>query len=121
MEKKERIREIYNAIKSAIDNREVFVIIENPESGKFVQFAIEHDEKIMIMDIPLTELTTSELDKLKTEVGEEGAYLATGELITIQKSFKFDVINEASQMVEKIFIEIFNLSEDYRIILQIFS
>jgi len=52
----QRIALYKHSLKEALRRREEVVIFEDPATGKFVQFAVEASEGVVIMDIPMEQL-----------------------------------------------------------------
>jgi len=121
MEKEDRIKKIAESIEKALRDREDFITIKNPETGKFVQFAVFRRKNIIVMDVPLIELSNEELNEIKhmldAEVGRERW---SNEPISVQRVFRYDEIDEISKVVEKIFVEIFDMPNDYDVATEIF-
>lgn len=128
----ERINQIRTALIDFANDDTLgrFVIFKSPETNKFVQFgSSDDDSSIIICGVPVTELKCSkeEKDKLKlllpiVEVGRKG-FLSKEKLIQYRKEFqikkgRIEEINEAAELVDRIFINVFNLPESYEITIE---
>ncbi|NJN73624.1 MAG: hypothetical protein HC799_12855 [Limnothrix sp. RL_2_0] len=102
-------------------HEDAFVIIENPETKKFVQFTGSTTEPLML-DLPSQTLSELEfyraVDFLRTidVVGTETVLLDQphGEAVSQQFSFNkvFDSVTDAAQTVEDIFAIIYEFPAD---------
>jgi len=120
--KKKRLKEIDRAFKLAIEKRADYVSIRETESGKFIQFAIFKSGGIIVMDIPLIELSSLEIEDLISIFDASVAWdRLSAEYISIQKFFDVKELDKIPGIVEKIFREIFNFPENYRISIEVFS
>jgi len=87
-----------------------FIIFENPQSKKFVQVVLLEDG--LLCDVPLSELSREEGSKLKSlsskNIGEmyEGSY---------NLWFKLADMKQATEWVDKIFVDVFALPRPYSI------
>lgn len=116
MMRKNRISEIKIALTTLAkegDPESSFVIFENPQTEKFVQFAFLGDE--LVCDIPLQELSKDEEKAIRSIMEEKATNARTGELISYQKWFNITELNKAAEFVETIFTRVFKLPEDYTI------
>ena len=121
-EKVERVKKICDSMKLAIENGENFIIIEDSDTGSFIQFALFNTRKEILMDIPLIELSDEQIDDLKTLLNVEVACDSfTGEKISIQKLYFPYELRKASQIVEKILVQIFKIPENNEVSIEIFS
>jgi len=114
--RKNRISEIKIALTTLAkegDPESSFVIFENPQTEKFVQFAFLGDE--LVCDIPLQELSKDEEKAIRSIMEEKATNARTGELISYQKWFNITELNKAAEFVETIFTRVFKLPEDYTI------
>ncbi|MBS7619842.1 hypothetical protein KEJ21_04255 [Candidatus Bathyarchaeota archaeon] len=120
--KKERLEEIDRAFKLAIEKKEDYVIVREIESGKFIQFAIFESGGIIVMDIPLIELSSLEIEDLISIFDASVAWdRQSNEYVSIQKFFDVKEVDKISNIIEKIFTEVFNFPENYRISIEVFS
>lgn len=120
--KKERLEEIDRAFKLAIEKKEDYVIIREIESGKFIQFAIFESGGIIVMDIPLIELSSLEIEDLVSIFDASVAWdRQSNEYVSIQKFFDLKEVDKIPSIIEKIFTEIFNFPENYRVSIEVFS
>ena len=117
----ERMLKIFTAIRSAIRKEENYVIIENPGSGKIVQFTLDSPSRELVMDIPIHGLTQNEFDGLINELSGFARDAATNEAISFQESHPFERINDAVTQAEKIFREVYRLPPDFDVTIRVFS
>ncbi len=121
-DKTERINRIGSSIKRIIDNWEKFVIIEDPESGYFIQFAFLKDVYKILMDIPLIELSDELISDLKRILHTDLAVdSVTGEPVSIQKTFTQHEVKRVSKLADEIFTDVFCLTKDYNLLIEIIS
>lgn len=117
MNREERITlisDLLNDLANEGEAGESFVIFENSETMKFVQFAFV--EGGLMLDIPLVELSKEEANGIRAILGEEGAKDArTGKLTSYQRLFGFDEIGKATELVEMIFLGVFKFGGSYTI------
>jgi len=99
-------------LRDSFDVGASIIIFENPETGKFIQFALMGREGL-ICDVPTTILTVEEEEKLRELMPETSRDMETGELISYQRWFDSHELDRAAELVEEIFTNIFNLSVDY--------
>ena len=103
-----------------------FVIIEEPKSGKFIQFAGSVDEPILL-DLPAQVLSPDEMDKAKrvfTEFGYSGPETyqlqeypggpPAGEQTSFMVKFGSDV-DQATQFSVAVLYQIFGLNDSTRL------
>lgn len=111
----QRIELFKVSLQKAIELRRGCIIFEDPKSGSFLQFAFLHDDKIMMLDIPIEEIKT--LPKRKqvklSKIVDFDVHNYKGKKVAQQKIFKLSDLVLASQVVEKIFLETFNLPNNY--------
>lgn len=120
--KKKRLEQINRAFRLAIEKKEDYVSIRELESGKFIQFAILKAGGIIIMDMPLIELSSLEIEDLISVFDASLAWdRQSNEYISVQKFFDIKEADKIPRIVEKIFTEIFNFPENYRISIEVFS
>jgi hypothetical protein len=117
MKREERIKEITDGLSLLVRSargEDSYVIFENPKTMKFIQFS--PSSKGILCDVPLIELSREEEIGVRRIIGEEAAAdHKTGELISYQRVFESDEIEQASEMLERIFIEAFKLTESYEL------
>jgi len=116
MTRDSRISEIKTALATLVkegDPESSFIIFENPQTEKFVQFAFLGEG--LLCDIPLQELSKEEENVIKSMMGDKATDARTGELISYQKWFSVIELDKAAEFVETIFIKVFKLPEDYTI------
>ena len=109
MRKTER-KEIYSTyLRTILDEGgpNNFVIFTEPLSKRFVQFAGSRGDRLVIVDIPKKQLSADEVERLNTifVLFEEMDYAFQCEL----------TIEQGVLIAEKIFLDIFEVSNDYSI------
>lgn len=105
-----------------MEKKEDYVNIMETETGKFIQFAIFEAGSIIVMDIPLIELSSFEMEDLITVLDASVAFdRQSNEYISIQKFFDIKEVGDIPKVVEKIFTNVFNFPENYRISIEVFS
>lgn len=115
MEKEARLEMFKtNLTKLIMEGKEGSVVIfDTPE--KYVQFA--GCKGWMACDIPTSQLTKDEEKRLLNLKQFSDAECATdaktGETISYQSHFEEEGVDEASELVEKIFTEVYRLPQDY--------
>lgn len=111
----DRVAEIKDALNDLTDDGEegAFVIFENPDTKKFVQFM--KTEENIVCDVPLVELSDEEKSKIRLLLDKVATEERTREATSYQKNFSAKDIDEAAELVERIFIHVFKLPEDYEI------
>lgn len=120
--KKKRLEQIREAFRLAMEKKEDYVNIMETETGKFIQFAIFEAGSIIVMDIPLIELSSFEMEDLITVLDASVAFdRQSNEYISIQKFFDIKEVGDIPKVVEKIFTNVFNFPENYRISIEVFS
>ena len=102
-------------------NEENYVIIENPGSGKIIQFAVDPSSRELVMDIPIHGLTQNEFDGLINELSGVARDAATNEAISFQESYPYERINDAVAQTEKIFREVYRLPPNFDVTIRVFS
>ncbi len=112
MDSQHRIHWIGEMLRESLHAGASFIVFENPEKEKFIQFALIGREGL-ICDIPTTILTGGEEERLRELVPDTSRDMETGELISYQRWFNAEELHRAAELVETIFTRIFNLPEDY--------
>ena len=120
-ERKERLDKIRQAVGEALATNEDFIKIENPDTGKFVQVAIHRNRRLIILDVPLIELSDREVQRLRSLLNAEIAHeRQTNEPISVQKLFYIGDGRKLSHIVETIFLEVFGMAHDFEVRIEIF-
>ena len=115
----ERLSLYKESLEDAIIRNESFVIYEDLATGKFVQFAMMHDEKKFVVDIPMAELDETTFEWLRPHMGT--AVDSYGELTALQKTIEAQYTQYASEYTDWIFTKIFQLPENHDVKVSIFS
>ena len=115
MKKEERFKEITHGFEFLSRNtcvEDPYVVFENPKTLKFVQFSLS--SRGILCDIPLIELSKDEESGIRQIMEEEATMDSrTGEKISYQRVFEQDEIEQAFEMLEMVFTEVFKLPESY--------
>jgi hypothetical protein len=110
-------------------NEDAFVIIEEPKSQKFVQFAGSANEPL-IFDLPAQGLTEDELDQAKAVLGEydiemEGTEIYEDESMqkVVDTQYGFSAVlgedlDLAVELAVRVLSEVYGLGEDANIALE---
>ncbi len=111
----DRVAEIKDTLNDLYNDggEDSYVIFENPATKKFVQFMYANGN--IVVDVPKVELTDEEANRVSLLLDSVATAENSPEMVSYQKSFTPDAIDEASEMVERIFIHVFKLSYDYKI------
>ena len=94
-----------------------FLIIEDIETRKFVQFEASSKARQLLLDIPIApqHLSMEQINKLNNLIAFNGDSI---EPFSRGDPFQVSFINKtdyAAEIIERIFIEIFNLSNNYNV------
>jgi len=119
MDSTQRHRLFTSNIERAVSDNEEIVVFEDPDSGKFVQFAIFASEKTLIVDIPLNRLSSQEYGWLSQHM--EVMTGSNDEPISFQKSISTVQIDYAAQYTEWIFTRIFLLPNTFTVHAKVFT
>ena len=95
------------------------MIFEDPNSGKFVQFAVSAPEKTLVVDIPLINLTQQEYDWLRQHM--EIMTDVKGSPLSFQKLISTVQVDYAAKYTEWIFTKIFQLPTNFDVTAQVFT
>lgn len=92
-----------------------FIIFEETKTKKFVQFQASVHAKQLLLDIPTREqgLSEEQIQKLNELLIFDGSSI---ELFSKENPFQVSFINKTdyvAEIIERIFLEIFNLPNDY--------
>lgn len=92
-----------------------FVIFEDSQTKKFVQFFASPKAKQLVLDFPIEpqKLSKEQMVKLNDILDKDFVEFISSE-DPIQVSF-IDKVNYVAELIERIFIEVFNLPRDYEI------
>lgn len=73
-------------------------------------------KKVLLIDVPLAELSKDEENAIRSILGEDGAVdVETGEKVSYQELFQVNEVERAIELTEEIFTDVFNLPETYKI------
>jgi len=114
-----RIEHYRQKLEEAIRKNEKVVIFEDPESGRFVQFAIEAEAGEVIVDIPVEQMTETIYQWLSPHM--EPAMDSRGNLISLQKNIKAEHLQYAAEFTDWIFTKIYQLPENHKVTDQMFT
>lgn len=119
MDSSQRIALYKNSLDEAIQKWEQVVILTDPASEKFVQFAVQAGEGLMWVDIPVQELSEEQYNWLLPHM--EPMHASTGELLSLQKEIKTEFTQYAAEYTEWMFTKIFQLHASFNVTAQIFT
>lgn len=110
MRKKERYSVFRSYLKTILEDGGSgnFVIFTDPKTNKFVQFAASKGDKIVLIDIPMQSLSKEETNRLEYHFGAllgPTDYAYQGEVS----------VEQGAICAEKIFRDVYQLSERYSI------
>jgi len=114
MDRGERIHWICAMLRDSLYEGASFVLFENPESGRFIQFALIGRDGL-ICDVPLTMLSREEEEKIRALMPETSRDMETGELLSYQRWFDVHELYSAAELAERIFTQIFGLPPNYEL------
>jgi len=115
----QRIALYKQSLEEAIRKKEMFVIFDEPTSGKFVQFVVLVDDGNITVDIPMEELTETTFNWLKPHMGT--ATDDKGEIVALQKVIQLQFTQYAAEYTDWIFTKIFQLPETHDVSVNIFT
>ena len=109
-----------DSFRNVIESKKGFLILDNQRSKKFIQLAFDHEAKNIFLDIPLHELSEEEYLKCKEIIGEQAVDVILCQTIALQEKYSFKQIDTITEIVEKIFLDVFHLPPDYFVTVEIF-
>jgi hypothetical protein len=115
----QRIALYKQSLDEALRRHEEIVIFDDQANGKFVQFAVEASEGMVIMDIPMEQLNETTYNWLTPHMDHMSD--TGGNLISLQRTFKATQTGYAAEFTEWIFTKIYQLPENHDVVEQIFS
>lgn len=115
----QRIALYKQSLEEALRKNENFVIFDDPNSGKFVQFGVQSGDGELIVDIPMEEINETTFSWLRPHM--ETASDQKGEVVALQKIIKANFTQYAAEYTEWIFTKIFQLPENHDVTVNIFS
>lgn len=116
LNKTPRVNLIKTSLVKAIEDRRDYVIFDTKHylsNPKFVQLEFDFTENVLVLDVPLKELSKPEVVRAERVIDKEVS--DSFEDDSIRVSYPFDEVNTATEMVENIFRQVFLLPEDYSI------
>lgn len=120
MSLRDREKTFKDSFQYMIESNKEFLILDNPQSKKLIQFAFDHETKNIFLDIPLQELSEAEYLKCKAVLGEKAVDVILGQTIALQEEYPFKQIGAITEIVEKIFLYVFHLPTDYSVNVDVF-
>ncbi|MHA1653930.1 MAG: hypothetical protein ACTSYX_03005 [Candidatus Thorarchaeota archaeon] len=87
-----------------------FVVFEDPEREKFVQFAFVGGD--LVCDIPIDELSELEEERVGA-LPEISTSESNGNVVAYQRWFSPDELDEAAQFTEFLFVDVFQMPPGY--------
>lgn len=108
-ERKELIRKSLNELLSKIKGGSTlaYLILSEKNSNKYIQCIISKDEEKILIDIPESALSDEEIKKIEDIVSE-----VTGEKATVGLQIQA-TINDAVDIIDRIFIDGFGANKNY--------
>ena len=82
---------------------------------RYVQFSMDYENNVAVLDVPFIELTEIELIRAERIFNKNASDISEDINDSFQKAFAMDDVDEASQMVEEIFRSVFLFPSDYSI------
>jgi len=118
LNRSERLKLFVTNIQKIVNEGKVgSYVIFNTSAEKFVQFAYDPDDDLLICDIPLPELSKEEKERLLVfedfSKGDEAIEVDTSRLASFQTIFKGKEADKAGKLIERIFIKVFYLPSNY--------
>ena len=119
MDQVQRIQFFRAGLEKALRDSAEVVIFENPESGKFVQFAVQSGDEVLWVDIPFQQLNEEQHRWLQPYM--EPANDANGQPMSLQKEIPSSQAQYAAEYTEWVFTQIFRLPASFSVTVDIFS
>jgi hypothetical protein len=112
---KDRTSNIKSTLTYLVKNGELgsCLIFEDPETKKFIQLV--NIDRELLCEIPLSGLTVKEEQRVKSFLTEYTQYGKKVNEASYQKWFRVDEIDKVTDLIEKIFINVFKLPISYTI------
>ena len=111
--------EIRSALESLLQKEglDAFVIIDETNSGKFVQFAVNENQ--LLFDLPTGQLNDNQLDKAKSILAEFEIFhqVQRNEFGVFTKEIGGDV-DLAIEIVERLIKEVFNIEGNIKLLIE---
>ena len=109
---------IKTSLEKAVDLQLEYVIFDCKQIRnhvRYVQFSLDYEENVAVLDVPFIELSKIELIRAERGFKKNAFDITEKKNGSFQKAFAIDKMDEASQMVEKIFRSVFLFPIDYSI------
>ena len=113
-----RLNLIKTSLEKAVDLQLEYVIFDCKQIRdrvRYVQFSLDYEENVAVLDVPFIELSKIELIRAERVFNKSASDITEEKYGSFQKAFAIDNMDEASQMVEKIFRSVFLFPSDYSI------
>ena len=113
-----RLKLIKTSLEKAVDLQLEHVIFDCKQIRdrvRYVQFSLDYEENVAVLDVPFIELSKIELIRAERVIKKNASDITEKNNGSFQKAFAIDNMDEASQMVEKIFRSVFLFPSDYSI------
>lgn len=122
MKKEERLRIFHTNLSKLIEKGEEGSFVVFNAGERVIQFA--GDKKTgLVCDIPLAELSKEEEERLQAldefSSGEHARDAATNELVSYQTVCNKEEIDKAVELTERIFTEVFKLTDAYEVSVEV--
>lgn len=116
LNKAPRLHLIKTSLEKAIEDRREYVIFDTRHylsDPKFVQLEFDFTESMLVLDVPLKELSKPDVVRAERVLKKEVSDVSEDD--SIRASYPFNEVNVATEMVENIFRQVFLLPVDYSI------
>jgi hypothetical protein len=113
MEPTRRLAIISYNLEQALANDEEMVLFGDIQTGRFVQIAVSVTDQTLIIDIPLSNLSSLESQWLAHNM--DAVTDSGGNPISYQKIIPTNQTDYAAECIEWIFTKIFRLPETFRV------
>lgn len=113
-----RLNLIKTSLEKAVDLQLEYIIFDCKQIRnhvRYVQFSLDYEENVAVLDVPFIELSKIELIRAERVFNKNASDITEDKNDSFQKAFAIDKMDEASQMVEKIFRSVFLFPSDYSI------
>ncbi len=117
---KDRIKNFKASFRNVIESKKEFLIFYNPLSRKFIQFIFDHEAENIFLNIPLQGFSEKEYLQCKKILGELAVDVILGHTMALQEEYSFKKMDLVPETVEKIFLDVFHLPNDYSVNVEIF-
>ncbi len=117
---KDRVEKFKASVRNVIESKKEFLIFDNPQSRKFIQFVFNHEAENIFLNIPLQGLSEKEYLQCNKILGEHAVDVILGQTMALQEEYSFKQMNLVTETVEKIFLDVFHLPHDYSVNVEVF-